>query len=207
MINGKSCWAVVVAAGRGVRTGLDYNKAFYRIDGKSVLSRSLEALEKSGLIDGFVVVLSKTDVDRYGELCREEGNCPLVKRVAFGGENRQRSVYNGLLALPEGVDIVAIHDAARCFVTVPVVKATIESAFSHGSGVAATPLVDTIKAVDANRRAVETLDRSRLMAVQTPQTFDCRDILRAHEQALKEGFVATDDAALYEKYIAPSRLV
>ncbi|MDO4549079.1 MAG: 2-C-methyl-D-erythritol 2,4-cyclodiphosphate synthase, partial [Clostridia bacterium] len=60
---------------------------------------------------------------------------------------------------------------------------------------------------DEDRRAIETLDRSRLMAVQTPQTFDCRDILRAHEQAFKDGFVATDDAALYEKYIAPSRLV
>ena len=108
-----SVWAVVVAAGRGERAGLGKNKVFFAWKGRTVLSRCLDALEASGALDGIVLVLSANDLDTWREICQREGAHPLVKRVVSGGDCRRRSVRNGLAALPEEADVVAVHDAAR----------------------------------------------------------------------------------------------
>lgn len=201
-----SVWGVVVAAGRGERAGLGRNKVFFELKGRTVLSRCLDALEASGCFDGVVLVISESDVELYRELCVKEGWNPLVKRVVCGGDCRRRSVRNGLLALPEGVEIVAVHDAARPFVTPEVVKATVESARECGSGVICTPVTDTIKQLGSDG-TVTTPDRSTLRAVQTPQTFNCSMLLKAHEQAEAESYDATDDAALFEHYYGSVQLV
>ena len=201
-----SAWAVIVAAGRGQRSGLQQNKVFFEIDGRSVLSRCLDAFAASGLVDGAALVLSESDRENYDALCQREGACPLVKAVVNGGATRRDSVYNGLNALPEGVDVVAIHDAARPFVSRAVIEATLKSAREHGSGVICTPVIDTIKQIDPDGR-VSTVDRSTLRAVQTPQSFRYNDILAAHERARAEGVEVTDDAMLYERYCGGLRLV
>lgn len=201
-----SVWGVVVAAGRGERAGLGRNKVYFELKGRTVLSRCLDALEASGCFDGVVLVISESDVELYRELCVKEGWNPLVKRVVCGGDCRRRSVRNGLLALPEGVEIVAVHDAARPFVTPEVVKATVDSARECGSGVICTPVTDTIKQLGCDG-TVTTPDRATLRAVQTPQTFSCSMLLRAHEQAEAEGYDATDDAALFEHYYGSVQLV
>lgn len=202
-----SVWGVVVAAGRGVRSGLDRNKVYFELKGRTVLSRCLDALEASGCFDGLVLVISEYDMDLYREVCAKEGWNPLVKRVVCGGDCRRRSVRNGLLALPkEGVEIVAVHDAARPFVTPEVVKATVDSAREWGSGVISTPVTDTIKQL-AEDGTVTTPDRSTLRAVQTPQTFSYAKLIDAHERAEAEGYDATDDAALFEYYYGSVRLV
>lgn len=194
-------WALIVAAGRGERAGFDINKVYMRLGELTVLETCLRAFDESALFDGITVVISREDEARFNTL-----NIPKsVKNAVYGGKNRQESVYNGLKSVEANADIVAVHDAARPFVTREIIAATINGAEAVGSGVISTPVTDTIKQVNGER--VSTLDRSTLFAVQTPQTFDIKKLLSAHEQARKEGFLATDDAALFEKYYGTVNLV
>lgn len=201
-----SCWAVIVAAGRGERAGLGQNKVFYKVDGRSVLGRCLDAFQNCGRFDGAALVLSEADEAAWQTLSAQEGPFPLVKAVARGGATRRDSVYSGLLALPEDAELVAIHDAARPFVSDAVIDATLESARRFGSGVISTAVVDTIKQVGADGR-VMSLDRDTLRAVQTPQTFHYQKILEAHRRARAEELAVTDDAMLFEHYYGNVRLV
>lgn len=200
-------WAVVVAAGRGERAGFGSNKVLQKVAGRTVLSRTLRALENSGALDGIVLVLAEHEFAEYERIAESEGRCPLVRALAKGGSSRAESVRNGLKLVPEEAEIVAVHDGARPFVTPEVVRATIESARQFGSGVIATPVVDTIKQADEEGLAVATPDRATLRAVQTPQTFRREEICRAYEAAFAAGESATDDASLYERHIGPVRLV
>ena len=201
-----SAWAVIVAAGRGSRSGLSRNKVFFKIEGRSVLSRCLDAFAASGQVDGIVLVISKGDQGELIDLMGQEGACPLVKAVVVGGATRRDSVYNGLKALPEDADVVAVHDAARPFVTKDIIAATLESARRYGSGVISTPVVDTIKQIMPDG-SVTTPERSTLRAVQTPQSFDVKKLLAAHARALAEELPVTDDAMLFEHYYGDLRLV
>lgn len=201
-----SVWGVVVAAGKGVRAGLGVNKVYAKLNGRAVLSRCLDALEASGALDGVVLVISEADEQLYREMCAADGGSALVKYVTFGSDCRRRSVRNGLAQVPQDAEIVAIHDAARPFVSAEVIRATIESAREFGSGVISTPVTDTIKQLLPDD-CVRTLDRSALRAVQTPQTFDCAKLRAAHERAEEDGYDATDDAALFEHYYGSVRLV
>ena len=201
-----STWAVLVAAGRGTRSGLKENKVFHPIDGRSALSRCLNAFAASGLVEGVVVVISKGDAEAYEALRSREGGCDIEVRTAWGGETRRESVYSGLKAVPEDADVVAVHDAARPFVSRQVIEATILSAREYGSGVISTSVVDTIKQLMLDGTVV-TPDRSTLRAVQTPQTFDRRLLLEAHARAEADKLQVTDDAMLFEHYYGRVRLV
>ena len=201
-----SAWAVIVAAGRGERAGLGRNKVFYEYQGRSVLSRCLDAFAQSGLVDGIALVLSPADRPAYEALCGREGACPLVKRIVDGGATRRESVLHGLEALPEDTEIAAVHDAARPFVTREIIAATLEAARKYGSGVICTPVVDTIKQLLPDG-SVTTPDRATLRAVQTPQSFNYQKLLSAHRRAQVESLSATDDAMLYEHYYGALRLV
>lgn len=201
-----SCWAVIVAAGRGARAGLGVNKVFYPVYGRSVLGRCLDAIEGSGRFDGAVVVLSEEDEARFAGLQRTEGPFRIVRGTVRGGETRRDSVCNGLLALPKDAELVAIHDAARPFVSKAIIDATLNSAKKCGSGVISTPVVDTIKQIGADGR-VSSLDRNALRAVQTPQCFDFQRIMKAHLRAREDGLSVTDDAMLFEHYYGDVTLV
>ncbi len=198
MIDGKYIGCVVVAAGRGARAGFEYNKLFHKLNGKTVLTNTLSALTKSGLIDEIALVLSEGDLQAYEKIKLEEGACGLVKAVALGGSTRQESVYSGLKALSDDTDIVLIHDGARPFVTKEIIENVIKDAVSFGSGVISAKVIDTIKRVDEEGYAVETPVRDSLRAVQTPQAFAYKAIMQAHAYAQSKGYCATDDAALYE---------
>ena len=201
-----SAWAVIVAAGRGARSGLNQNKVFFECEGRSVLSRCLDAFTASGQVDGIVLVLSENDRSAYEALCRREGACPLVRAIANGGATRRDSVYSGLCAVPVDAEVVAIHDAARPFVTGAIIRATLEAARQYGSGVISTPVIDTIKQLQPDG-SVTTVDRETLRAVQTPQSFDYQKIMKAHQMAQADGLAVTDDAMLYEHYFGDLRLV
>lgn len=171
-----------------------------------MLGRCLDAIQRSGYFDGAVVVLSPEDKARFDELQRSEGPFDIVKDTAPGGDSRRDSVCNGLLALPGDTCLVAIHDAARPFVSKEIIRATLDSARACGSGVISTPVVDTIKHVGADGR-VTSLDRGALRAVQTPQSFDYKRILEAHLRAREDRLAVTDDAMLFEHYYGDVRLV
>lgn len=202
-----NAWAVVVAAGRGVRFGQPYNKVFYPLSGRSILSRSLDALADSGLFSGIVLVLGEGDGEGYRALTAVEGACPLVKKVVSGGATRQESVYRGLQALPEEAELAAIHDAARPFVTETILRETLAGAEKCGACIPGRALVDTVKRLDAQGFAAETPPREELCAVQTPQCFLTERIVEAHERARAEGFSGTDDATLYERYMGKVRVL
>ncbi len=197
----ETVWAVVVAAGRGERFGKPYNKVFHRLDGQSILKRSLNALAAARVFDGAVLVISEQDEAEYDRLVQQEGQCPLVRRVVRGGDTRQVSVLNGLLATPVTARLVAVHDAARPFAAPGLIRELVEQASREGSAIPGTPMTDTVKYLDAEGYAVDTPDRGRLCAVQTPQVFERDSLLRAHLKAQEEGMAATDDASVYERYV------
>lgn len=194
-----SVWCVLLAAGRGSRSGLNENKVFFRWQGRSVLSRCLDSLEASGVYDGVVLVLSETDMEKYQSLVQAEGEHPLVKKIVMGGATRRESGYNGLNALPKDTQIVSVHDAARPFVTEAIIRATVDDARKHKSGVISTPIVDTIKQINPETGHVSTPERACLRAVQTPQSFDYSMLMAAHKRAGEMNLEVTDDAMLFEQ--------
>ncbi len=188
--------AVIVAAGRGTRMGLEKNKVLYPVCGEPIIVHTVRAFANSGLFDGgIVVVTGECDMEEMREMMDAAGLCV---SFAKGGADRQESVYNGVCACPAQADVIAIHDGARPLVSREVIARTIESAKACGSGVAAVQLKDTVKRVDENGVVRDTPARDTLRAVQTPQTFDAKLIREAHER-FKTGQRATDDAMLMER--------
>jgi 2-C-methyl-D-erythritol 4-phosphate cytidylyltransferase len=118
--------------------------------------------------------------------------------VTPGGNTRTESVRNGLEELPETCRVVLIHDAARPLVTSATIDAVVREARAGRGAVAALPVVDTLKRVDAGGRITETVSRDALWRAQTPQGFPRQMIVRAHEEAMARRLDATDDAALCE---------
>ena len=189
--------AVIVAAGRGARMGMERNKVLYPLCGEPVIVRTARAFAESGLFDGGVVIVaSPCDMEDMRAML-DRGRIP-VRAIVEGGHDRQESVRRGIAACDPGADIIAIHDGARLLVTREVIAATIDSARRYGSGVAAVPLKDTVKRVDESGLVVETPQRDLLRAVQTPQTFDAALIRAAHARYADSDVRATDDAMLIE---------
>ena len=192
--------AVIVAAGRGSRMGLDRNKVLYPLCGEPIVVRTARVFVDCGLFDGGVVVVTgENDIAEMKQMLEDAG--VNVRAVVVGGADRQESVYRGIAACDENADIIAIHDGARPLVTREVIARTIDSAREFGSGVAAVMLKDTIKRVDENGCVIDTPIRDTLRAVQTPQTFDAKLIRAAHERfknGNEAGLRATDDAMLAE---------
>jgi 2-C-methyl-D-erythritol 4-phosphate cytidylyltransferase len=183
---------IVLAAGRSIRMGGGANKQFIELLGKPLVWYSLAAFEQSCVVDEIIVVRRPDYAEHAALIARE-----FKKVVAFadGGVERQNSVWNGL-EKAKG-DIVAVHDGARPLVTPALIEATIASAHANGTGIAATKIVDTIK--EASDRVVErTVDRTKLWAVQTPQTVRTELLRQAYRQVFDKGIVVTDEAAAVE---------
>ena len=188
--------AVIVAAGRGTRMGLERNKVLAQLCGEPVITRTVRTFEESGCFDGGVVVVTgECDLEDMTQILRHAG---LSAKVVLGGADRQESVCRGLAAVNPKADYIAIHDGARPLVTKEVIERTLESAKAFGSGVAAVALKDTVKRVDGQGCVIDTPPRDGLRAVQTPQTFSAELIWRAHAE-FEHGERATDDAALVER--------
>lgn len=179
--------AVVLCAGNGKRSGLSYNKILYRVGSKTVLENSLDRFV--GIADRIVCVCSA--VDREAVLSLTSGYENLT--VVLGGATRTDSVRNALSVL-ENVDVVAIHDGARPFVTEEIIIRAVESAYAFGSGISALPVVDAIKASSGD--TVHSLDKSTLKAAQTPQAFCLTEIKDAYNRI--SGSYA-DDCEVYER--------
>lgn len=199
-------FGIIVAAGKSERMGPDVDKAFLSVGTKPVLAYSLQAFEKCEDIDGVVLVVRKDRVDAARGLCQMFG-CFKVRRIVAGGATRQLSVTNGLDALVPEVKIVAIHDGARPCVTPELISLTIDSAKRYGSGVAGYNIRDTVKSVDKGAVISKTLDRSKLWAVQTPQTFKRELLTEAFDMVIKKKAAITDEASAVEMISDKVRLV
>ena len=186
--------AVIAAAGSSSRMG-GRDKLAEPLDGIPVILRTLAAVEAVPEIREIVVVTREDRVEEYRRLL---GQCSRLRAVVPGGSTRQESVRNGVRALSPDCTLAAIHDGARPLVTPEVFARCIEAARSCGAATAAVPVKDTIKLADEVGRVLDTPDRSRLWAVQTPQIFDRERYLRAAEEAERQGISCTDDCQLFE---------
>lgn len=189
--------AVILAAGSGTRMQGNTNKVFIKFDEQSAVVRCLKTFERTGLFSSVVVVCKpeeREEIERKAEKYLR-GNSYIF---CDGGSERQYSMKNALECVPEDADIIAVHDAARCFVTPKIIQDCVDSAIRLGSGVAGVAATDTIKRTQ-NGVVTETLDRHELVHVQTPQVFRADILRRAYAQAAEDGFLGTDDASLVER--------
>jgi 2-C-methyl-D-erythritol 4-phosphate cytidylyltransferase len=191
--------AIVLAAGSGVRmgSGFDVPKAFVPLAGRPMLRYSLDAAEACGAVDGIVLVVPATEVERARALAG--GGC--VRAVVPGGDSRQASVRAGLAAVPAEADVIVCHDAARPFSSPELFRRVVSALASAEPAVdgivPAVAPADTVKRV-ANGLVIATIPRAEAVLAQTPQAFDAAALLDAHARALESGFEATDDAMLLE---------
>lgn len=187
---------MILAAGRGTRLGEAIPKAFVDIDGVTLLELSADAARNSGVVDQIVVAAPAEFIEQATALVPDAV-------VVAGGVERSDSVRAGLAAAP-GADLFLVHDAARALTPSAlftlVVQTLVEGARAVVPGI---PVTDTLKRVDADGAVIDTPDRSRLRAVQTPQGFTA-DVLRL---AHRGGGDATDDAGLVEALGVPVQVV
>jgi 2-C-methyl-D-erythritol 4-phosphate cytidylyltransferase len=186
-------WAVVAAAGRGERLGLDRPKAFANLRGRPLLAESLERLDASEWVDA-IVVAAPPQWEEPVVLLAEELGCGKVSASVAGGESRAASVRRALAEVPEDAVAVLVHDAARPVLPEAVIERVL-TALNEGwdGAVPVVPIADTVKRVDRDQ-VVETLVREHLAVAQTPQAF----VAPTLRDAVAAGDEAGDCAALVE---------
>lgn len=193
--------AVIVAGGSGRRVGGPVRKQYLSVAGKPVLLHALLPFLHHPRIHQTVVVVPPDDA-----FAPPPWLAGLGARIVAGGAERGDSVWNGLQAVGDEVDLVLVHDGARPFVTAGVIGRVLDGCGAMGA-VAAVPVTDTIKQVSEDGTITGTPDRSALWQAQTPQGFPRAGLVLAYTRAREEGVAATDDAALYERYVGPVRVV
>jgi 2-C-methyl-D-erythritol 4-phosphate cytidylyltransferase len=185
--------ALIAAAGKGKRMNARISKPFIPIFGKPILAYTIEKFEKCKLIDKIYLAVNSEEK----ELCSRDiiikYNFTKVQELIDGGETRQDSIFNGLKALDKDTDIVVIHDGARPLIEETIIQDSIEKAQKYGAAIAAIPIKDTVKKSG-------NLNREEIWRAQTPQTFKYDLILPAYHKAYKDKYLATDDAAILERY-------
>jgi 2-C-methyl-D-erythritol 4-phosphate cytidylyltransferase len=170
-------WAVIVAAGRGERLGSDRPKAFAKLNGRALLAESLERLETSDWIDSIVLVAPE-GWEEPAILLAEELGAGKVSASVPGGATRAESVRAGVAEVPGEALVVLVHDAARPYLSEEVIERVLGPVGEGWDGAApALPVADTLKRAAPDGSVAETVDRSGLYAVQTPQAF-LADVLR-----------------------------
>jgi 2-C-methyl-D-erythritol 4-phosphate cytidylyltransferase len=199
--------AVIVAAGRGVRMQCDTRKQYLQVAGRPVLMHTLLKFDVCPLIDHICLVVPDEDLD----FCRHRllAGGPIKKSVQLvaGGRHRQESVYNGLKLLSRKKGLVAIHDGVRPLVEPLLITACIRAAETSGACAPGIPAYDTIKRVSGEGTIAVTVERKGLWLIQTPQVFRYAVISEAHDRALRDGYVGTDDATLVERLGFPVTLI
>ena len=188
--------AVVPAAGSGRRLAAGVPKAFFHLDGRTLVERAVSGLLESGVVDRVVVAVPADRTDQAKLILGREAT------VVAGGANRSESVSRALAALADAEEpnFVLVHDAARALTPPGLVVRVVEALRAgHSAVVPALPLSDTVKSVDANGMVLGTPERGGLRAVQTPQGFATELLLRAYQRAadLPETDF-TDDASMVE---------
>ena len=214
MKNGKRCTAIVLSAGSGSRMQSDVAKQYMILAGKPVIWYSLNAVERSEVIDDCILVAAAGDLEFVREEIVQKYGFSKVDLIVAGGEERYLSVMNALRAIEaeelrvsNGDGYLFIHDGARPFLTEDMLLRLADTVEECHACVAAVPAKDTIKIADDKDFALQTPDRRNVWSVQTPQVFDTQLAMEAYErlagrlQRLREqGIVITDDASVVELF-------
>jgi len=186
--------------------GAEKPKAFLPLGDRPIWVHTLQKFEDCPQVDEVLALLPPGEVDRAGETVRRFGLTKVI-HILPGGEQRQDSVYRGLQALRGKADWVIIHDGVRPFVPLELIQQVLSETRRWKAVVVALPANETVKEVSPENEVVRTVDRRRLWMIQTPQSFEYPLILRAHEEARREGFLGTDDASLVERLGIPVKIL
>lgn len=190
--------AIIVAGGSGTRFGAEVPKQFLELGGRPILMRTIEAFTGGNGDCPFdvIVTLPADQMALWRELC-DKYAFAVPHRVVTGGETRWHSVKNALDSIddPAGVDVIAVHDGVRPLATADLIGRVMEAARRDGAAIPVVMLNDSVRQVMGE--SSHALDRSSLRAVQTPQAFDARLLLRAYSQPFQPTF--TDDASVVER--------
>lgn len=199
--------ALIPAAGMGKRMGKTVAKQFLTLGDKPMLAHTLLAFQRASEIDEIIPILAQEEMENCLSEVIEQYHITKVKTLVAGGKERQDSVANGLQKLEKDAAVVLVHDGVRPFVTLQMIKETVELAKKGECVVVGVPIKDTIKEVDGKGIVRRTLERNKLWATQTPQAFPVKVLKRAYEEASQHKVYGTDDAALVERTGATVRMV
>lgn len=194
--------AIIVAAGSGERFGSDIPKQFIEIHGKPVIVHTIERFQDAPSVDAIILVLSENRVEEFGSL---RDRYSKLSKIVSGGSSRAESVLNGLNAVEENCEIVAVHDGARPMVSVDEIERTIGKARETGAACLVAAVTDTIKSITAGE-ITATLDRTKLRRALTPQAFRL-DLLKQAYSLSEFDETATDECYLVEKLGHPIAIV
>ena len=197
---------IVLVAGAGRRMGYSDNKVCMPLGQYTVLQWNIQHMKQWDGLQEVIVVVADQEQSFIEEQV-EAMQVPWTVKYAVGGVERQDSVASGLSQVSDAADIILVHDGARPLATKDLARRVIEGAKEYGAVVPAIPVVDTIKRVDADGVVKETLVRSELYAMQTPQGFQRSVLLEAHAYANEHGYQGTDDVSLVEFQGRPVRIV
>ncbi|MFS0865314.1 2-C-methyl-D-erythritol 4-phosphate cytidylyltransferase [Fredinandcohnia sp. 179-A 10B2 NHS] len=188
---------VIPAAGSGKRMNAGKNKQFIKLQSIPVIIHTLKVFEQDHLCTGIILVINKDEQQEFESLLNEY-QLQKVIALVHGGSERQHSVYNGLQEVTNAT-IVLVHDGARPFLKIDLIHKLVNAAEAQGAAILAVPVKDTIKRASSDLIVNETVERSGLWAVQTPQAFHVSILKEAHELARQNDYLGTDEASLVER--------
>jgi 2-C-methyl-D-erythritol 4-phosphate cytidylyltransferase len=195
---------IIPAAGQGKRMGAGKNKLLLELNNIPVFIHSLKVFEEDELCEGIILAIHPQDKAEFNSLLRKH-DVKKVLELVPGGEERQDSIYNALKTVKKD-GIILVHDAARPFIMKEHIHTLLETAQETGAAIIGVRAKDTMKTVRGDV-VMETVERSSLWAVQTPQAFRFSLLRSAYEQAEKDGFMGTDDSSLVERISYPVTMV
>ena len=198
---------VIAAAGKGSRMQSMTNKQYMLLNSRPVLAYSLDFFEKMDIVEEIVVVCGENELDFCQKEIIQRYKYQKVAAILPGGKERQDSVWRGLQSMGTDTDLVAVHDGARPLLSSGVFSNLVREASEWGAAVPGISSKDTIKSIDRDGFVRQTLDRSSVFAIQTPQIFSYSELMTAYREAYEEDFQGTDDASLFERYIGRVKVV
>lgn len=194
MKNNKTVTAIVLVAGNSTRYGKNRNKNFELINGKTVISYTLNVFDKNDYIDDIIIAVKENEIQEIEKIIESENLNKEVKLI-IGGNTRKQSVYNCLKMTNS--DIVIIHDGARPAIKQEYIDKCLETMNDFSGATMGVKSKDTIKITDDNNVVVTTTKRKNTWLIQTPQCFERKTLLEMHEKYNDEDI--TDDCVLLEK--------
>ncbi|HZE21955.1 MAG TPA: 2-C-methyl-D-erythritol 4-phosphate cytidylyltransferase [Desulfobaccales bacterium] len=201
--------AIIAAAGIGIRMGHQLPKPYLQLARKPILAHTLKVFEAVPEIQEVTLVVHPQDLEFCQDNIIAPFNLKKVLRLVPGGKERQDSVYHALKALKheDELEIVLVHDGVRPFVTPEQIHQVIDAARRYGAAVLGLPAQDTLKRVNTEGRIHQTLERTDIWQIQTPQAFQASLLWRAFTEAYSRNFYGTDEASLLEELSHPVAVI
>lgn len=196
-------YAIVPAGGSGQRMGGAIKKQFLELGGMSVLAHTLRRLSGFDMIDGVILAAPADEI----ATCRDDvvGKYDIrkVMKIVEGGKTRQDSVYNAFVQAPDDAKLILVHDAVRPFVTERIIRDVIDNAERYGAAIVAIPVKDTLKKITGAGFIESSVSRDHIVRVQTPQCFKRELLERGFREALRDGYMGTDESSLLDRLGIP----